>query len=60
MGGLRQSTRQLGVLFWRSGVDILRNPALLLMHMTMSIVLGLLVGFVYYQTSLEDAGAQNR
>jgi hypothetical protein len=41
--------REVGVLFWRSLTDMLRNPMLTAFHAAGGLVLGLLVGVLFYQ-----------
>jgi hypothetical protein len=36
--------------------DTLRNPSLTLMHAGFALLIGLLVGFVYFQTDNDTAG----
>jgi len=52
--------REVGVLFWRSWVDVVRNPLLLGFHVVTAVVLGLLVGAIFYDVSDDVSGAQNR
>ncbi|KAG2449009.1 hypothetical protein HYH02_005763 [Chlamydomonas schloesseri] len=62
--GLGASARRLwlemGVLTWRAGLDALRNPSMLLLHLVVTGSLGLVVGGVFADTNLNVAGAQNR
>lgn len=51
---------ELAVLFWRTLVDILRNPSLLLLHWGMAVGMGLLMGAVFWGVQLDIAGVQNR
>lgn len=51
---------RLAVLFWRAGVDIVRNPGLLLLHWAMSLGMGIFTGCIFYQVGLDISGAQNR
>ncbi|KAI8895869.1 P-loop containing nucleoside triphosphate hydrolase protein [Globomyces pollinis-pini] len=53
---LTQLQRVLG----RSMKSFLRNPTLFITHITMSIVLGTLIGLLYYQVDSTLAGIQNR
>jgi hypothetical protein len=52
-GGARHlpGGREIGVLFWRSLTDMLRNPMLTAFHGLGGLVLGLLVGIIFYQAS---------
>ncbi|KAI8473210.1 MAG: hypothetical protein J3K34DRAFT_519217 [Monoraphidium minutum] len=56
----RSLRREFGVLFWRSLADMLRNPMLTAFHAVGGLVLGLLVGIIFYQVELNTTGAQNR
>jgi ABC-type multidrug transport system ATPase subunit len=58
--GGRSLRREVGVLFWRSLADMLRNPMLTAFHAVGGLVLGLLVGVIFYQVALDTTGAQNR
>jgi ABC-type multidrug transport system ATPase subunit len=53
-------SRRLAVLFWRTAVDIIRNPTLLLLHWAMSLAMGVFVGCIFWQVGLDISGAQNR
>lgn len=59
-GKPRSLRREFGVLFWRSLADMLRNPMLTAFHALGGLVLGLLVGIIFYQVGLDTTGAQNR
>ncbi len=48
--------RQVGIILWRGLVDSARSPALVLMHMVFSILLGIVVGFTVFQTGNDTAG----
>eukprot|EP01026_Neomeris_dumetosa_P043685 TRINITY_DN3670_c0_g1_i2.p1 TRINITY_DN3670_c0_g1~~TRINITY_DN3670_c0_g1_i2.p1 ORF type:complete len:861 (-),score=96.45 TRINITY_DN3670_c0_g1_i2:406-2988(-) len=52
--------RRVSVLFWRTAVEIVRNPTLLLLHWGMAILMGVLVGFVFRDVQDDISGAQNR
>ena len=52
--------RELGVLYWRTLTEIVRNPTLLAMHCAMALVMGFLCGGIFYHISNDIAGAQNR
>lgn len=41
--------RELAVLSWRTLVDMLRNPSLLLMHWFIAAAIGVLLGCIYWQ-----------
>eukprot|EP00198_Chlamydomonas_reinhardtii_P000244 XP_001689579.1 predicted protein [Chlamydomonas reinhardtii] len=51
---------ELGVLTWRAGLDALRNPSMLLLHLVVTGSIGLVVGGVFADTDLNVSGAQNR
>ncbi|KAG2444711.1 hypothetical protein HXX76_001455 [Chlamydomonas incerta] len=51
---------ELGVLTWRAGLDALRNPSMLLLHLAVLGAVGLVVGGVFADTGLNVSGAQNR
>lgn len=52
--------KQLAVMFWRSLIDIVRNPTLLILHATIATVAGILVGAIFFQLSFSSVGVQNR
>ncbi|KAF8061171.1 ABCG2 [Scenedesmus sp. PABB004] len=52
--------RQVAVLFWRGGLDMLRNPLLTAFHSLGGLGLGLLVGVIFYGVQNDTSGAQNR
>jgi ABC-type multidrug transport system ATPase subunit len=54
------TARQLGVLFWRSLLDVFRNPMLAGLHSAGGLVLGIVVGVIFLRVSNDTAGAQNR
>lgn len=58
--GSGRLSRELAVLYWRTLVDILRNPSLLLLHWVVAVGMGLLMGFIFYDVGLDISGAQNR
>jgi len=51
---------QVGVLAKRTMLNNLRSPALFRLQYLMSIVLGLLCGFIYFKAALDLRGAQDR
>ncbi|KAL4458955.1 hypothetical protein ABPG75_013820 [Micractinium tetrahymenae] len=53
-------SRELAVVFWRTLVDIVRNPALLLLHWVLALLMGAFVGAVFFDVSFDVSGAQNR
>eukprot|EP00878_Enallax_costatus_P007470 GHUV01007823.1.p1 GENE.GHUV01007823.1~~GHUV01007823.1.p1 ORF type:complete len:559 (+),score=173.47 GHUV01007823.1:992-2668(+) len=56
----RPLSRQIGVLFWRGMLDMLRNPLLTAFHAVGGLVLGVLVGVIFYEVQNDTSGAQNR
>ena len=52
--------RQLVVMFWRTGTDIMRNPTLLLLHVSVATVVGVLIGAIFFQLDDDSIGVQNR
>jgi hypothetical protein len=44
----RPLARQIGVLFWRGLLDMLRNPLLTAFHALGGLLLGLLVGIIFF------------
>lgn len=52
--------RQLAVMFWRTWVDILRNPTLLALHVCISIFVGVIIGAIFWQLGFDSIGVQNR
>ncbi|KAK2079440.1 hypothetical protein QBZ16_003132 [Prototheca wickerhamii] len=53
-------SRQLAVMTWRTGVDILRNPTLLRLHLGIGLLMGLATGAVFWQLDSSNVGVQNR
>lgn len=53
-------SRQLAVMTWRTGVDILRNPTLLRLHLGVGLLMGLATGAVFWQLDSSNVGVQNR
>lgn len=53
-------SRQLAVMTWRTGVDILRNPTLLRLHLGIALLMGLATGAVFWQLDSSNVGVQNR
>lgn len=49
--------RQLSVMFWRTLTDIVRNPALLLLHCVVALVMGLITGLTFYDSDMTNIGA---
>ena len=52
--------RQLGVLFWRAGMDMARNPMLAGLHWGLALLMGLGAGLVFKNVQNDIAGAQDR
>lgn len=48
------------ILLWRGFLDIVRNPALLLAHVTVAILIGVFCGGIFFDAPLNIEGAQNR
>ena len=53
-------SRELAVLYWRTLTEIVRNPALLLMHCGMGAAMGALCGGIFFGLKFDIAGAQGR
>jgi len=53
-------SREIAVLFWRTLTEIVRNPALLMMHCGMGIAMGALCGGIFFGLKFDIAGAQGR
>lgn len=56
----RSRSLELAVLFWRAGLDIARNPSLLLLHWAMALGMGIFTGCIFLNVGLDISGAQNR
>jgi len=52
--------RECAVLFWRAFTNMRREPRLLLLHMLVAIILGLVVGAVFFKLDGSNVGLQNR
>lgn len=52
--------RELSTLTWRTGLDMVRNPSLILLHWGMAVGMGIFVGCIFFQVGLDTSGAQNR
>jgi len=52
--------REVAVLFKRTLTEILRNPALLMMHCVTAAVVGLFCGGIFWKLDTTNVGAQNR
>eukprot|EP01025_Chloroclados_australasicus_P058017 TRINITY_DN725_c0_g2_i3.p1 TRINITY_DN725_c0_g2~~TRINITY_DN725_c0_g2_i3.p1 ORF type:complete len:1433 (+),score=116.30 TRINITY_DN725_c0_g2_i3:171-4301(+) len=57
---LKKFLRRLAVLFWRTGIEMIRNPTLMLLHWIMGLGMGLVVGLVFLDVKDDISGAQNR
>lgn len=53
-------TRQLSVMFWRTYVDIIRNPTLMTLHVSLALFTGIIAGAIFYQLADNSIGVQNR
>ena len=51
---------QLVILFWRTWTDILRHPALLKLHLVVSILVGAATALIFQNVPNDLAGIQNR
>lgn len=51
---------ELATLTWRNGLDIIRNPTLILLHWLLALGMGIFAGCVFFQVGLDTSGAQNR
>jgi hypothetical protein len=47
---------ELGMLMWRSLLEVVRSPSLFIMHQIFAVIVGLLVGFVYFRQEEDTAG----
>lgn len=45
-------------MFWRTLIDIVRNPALLLLHCVVALAMGLITGLVFYDSDMTNIGAR--
>lgn len=52
-------SRQLAVLFWRAWVDMVRNPALLRLHILIGSITGVLMGFVFWDLKMDQIGERD-
>jgi hypothetical protein len=50
---------QLRWLFWRSSIDMFRNPFEFRLRIIMSIVLGVLIGLIFLRLSYNQQSYQN-
>ena len=51
---------EIATLTWRNGLDMIRNPSLILLHWLLALGMGIFAGCVFYQVGLDTSGAQNR
>ncbi|CCI40641.1 unnamed protein product [Albugo candida] len=56
----RSRLMELRVLFWRSGLNLIRHRSLFQLHMLLSVLLGLVGGFIFNHVTDDLAGFQNR
>ena len=52
--------RECAVLYWRAFTNMRREPRLLLLHLLVALVLGLVVGAVFFKLDTSNVGLQNR
>ena len=52
--------RELSVMFWRTLVDIVRNPTLLFLHVVLALCTGVITGAIFYNLDFTSIGVQNR
>jgi len=52
--------RELSVMFWRTLVDIIRNPTLLALHVVLAVCTGVVLGAIFYDLDDTSVGVQNR
>lgn len=52
--------RELSVMFWRTLVDIIRNPTLLFLHVALATCTGVVTGAIFYDLDSTSVGVQNR
>ena len=52
--------RELSVMFWRTLVDIIRNPTLLFLHVALATCTGVVTGAIFYDLESNSIGVQNR
>ena len=51
---------QISTLVWRTGLEMFRNPSLIILHWLLALGMGIFVGCVFWQVGLDTSGAQNR
>ncbi len=47
-------------MFWRTLVDIVRNPTLLFLHVVLALCTGVVTGAIFYELDFTSIGVQNR
>lgn len=59
IGWLRRLRLELGMLLWRCGLDLLRHPSNLALHLTVTAAVGLLVGGVFADVENDISGERH-
>lgn len=59
-GERKSHMREWEVMFWRTFIDICRNPTLLFMHVLIGLLTGVVMGGIFYNVDNRFAGIQNR
>ncbi|GBF94737.1 ATP-dependent permease [Raphidocelis subcapitata] len=59
-GWVDGKARECAVLYWRAFTNMRREPRLLMLHLLVALVLGLVVGAVFFQLENTQVGVQNR
>lgn len=60
VGDARQALAELRALYWRIGLNVVRHPSLLRLHLLVALVLAVAVGLVFHGVSDNLASFQNR
>jgi len=55
-----RKARECAVLYWRAFTNMRREPRLLMLHILVALILGLVVGAVFFQLENSQVGVQNR
>ncbi|KAI8468840.1 MAG: hypothetical protein J3K34DRAFT_459689 [Monoraphidium minutum] len=55
-----RAARECAVLYWRAFTNMRREPRLLMLHILVAVVLGLVVGAVFFKLENTQVGVQNR
>jgi ABC-type multidrug transport system ATPase subunit len=55
-----RQARECAVLYWRAFTNMRREPRLLMLHLAVALVLGLVVGAVFFRLDGSNVGLQNR